>query len=324
MVNRKIIVFVFFVLLVAIVKSQPIDFYPFYGYDQTLNPAYSGKHSNEWNIYNKYTNRQVLANNSFSTLYVGGDYNFHLFPNVLSVGGFVNFDQVINAPVNITKVYASVAFHKRVGGHLLHIGLQPGLVNYGKASSTILFPDQYDRNAGGFNAEVPTFETAFFEPIVYFDANIGASFLYNLGKWKPELGITVFNILKPEISGLSDFGKRNIGIDLTANYRYTQRVELSPVLYVLSTQKFAQAMVGTKGSYWLPENPIGAKNVFAGVMLDYRTSDYPGAFVCHAGLISLKVDYSYWSILMIFAILASNIIPGYMLKAKYNKTELNN
>lgn len=280
------IIIFFNILLFNVALAQPIDLLNSDTYQLLLNPASTGNHQYDWNIYNVYNTKQIIANNNFSSLYIMGDYQVYFFPDKLSLGASVQRNSIFNSPIYQNLIFISAAYHKNINLHSFHFGIQPAFVFYELASSKFLFPDQYDRNTGGYNSAIPTNEIIENEKIKYLDVNLGLVYSYSYKKFKPEIGISLFHLNKPSISYISDNEKLalDMSVQLKSSYYYSNEIIILPEITFITKQNLTQIKIGSDAFYGLNRNAVFVRSFMVGAHFVARNNKHPNSLIFNIGI----------------------------------------
>ena len=285
-VRTTFLIIIFLGILVSdIVFCQAIDFLNTSTLQLLLNPANTGNHQFDWNIYDIYNSKQIVANNNFSSLYLAGDYQLYLFPDKISFGAGVQRNSIYNTPVNENQVFFSAAYHKKMNQHEIHFGVQPLFVFYELASSELLFPDQYDRNTGGYNSAIPTSEFIENDKINYLDLYIGAAYSIRHNKMKPEIGFSMYHLTKPSVSYISDSDKlqMDVGFYVKSDYYYSPNMVITPGINLTTKQDLVQVLIGSDAHYGINRNAIFVRSFMAGIHFLARNGEYPNSLIFNLG-----------------------------------------
>ncbi|MFA6403924.1 MAG: hypothetical protein WCX31_20185 [Salinivirgaceae bacterium] len=200
---RRTILLIAVLILSQSVQSQNLSLLTNNSQNYNINPAFTGDHPYDWNIYNTVSNVFTGFNYNLQTYNLLADYQVYFPPDKLSLA--VNYMQykVTHGPINDKMVNCTFAYHKRYRSQIFHVGIQPGIIGQALLMDQLLFPDQYDRTIGGFNGSVGTAEL--FENSKVYKFNINAGLLYsNLKHHNMKIGFAMFNLTRPNLSS-SDF-----------------------------------------------------------------------------------------------------------------------
>ncbi len=179
--------------------GQPIHFSQFFDSPLLLNPANTGKYDGDWRIVNNYRNQWSAIVQPYQTTFLGYDRPFYLYNEHLSYGVLLLHDQSGTMNYSSTRFYLSGAYHTLWNNNFFHIGLQFGWVYNTFQYGSLTLPDQYDRDMGDFNSDIPTSETLG-EQSHYPDFNLGLIWERNLWITRMSLGYSLSHLNNPKHS----------------------------------------------------------------------------------------------------------------------------
>jgi len=147
---RKYFFFLFFVIVISIVKAQDVSFTQFYNNRQYLNSAYAGAEPG-YRAGSNYRNQWSTLPGGYNTNSVGGDWN--IAKKDAGIGGLIMSDRSGTNVLNTTSFYLNMQkniklydeFYHRLD---LHMGLQAGFVTKKLNWNNLIFSDQLDPVAG--------------------------------------------------------------------------------------------------------------------------------------------------------------------------------
>lgn len=197
--NNFLKIFIYIVFFkIGISFSQDIHFSQFYAAPLLLNPSNTGDFSGDWRLANIHRNQWNAVGDPFLTTSVGIDKTFK-YKNQKFSGGLLFFnDNSGKAKLQANKIFLSFGYHKELGKHTFHFGLQGGWAGKSFNFSEISFPDQYNHQTGQFDASSATDEPLKNNKLSYFDINGGIHWSGNYGKIKPKLGVSLYHINNPQ------------------------------------------------------------------------------------------------------------------------------
>jgi type IX secretion system PorP/SprF family membrane protein len=214
------------------------------------------------------------------------DRNFYVYNENISGGLIFINDKSGGANLAVNKIFLSAAYHKMLGSHKLHFGYQIGYVQKNINMGGLTFPDQYDRNLGGFNAALPNNETFNGQQLSYTDMNIGLIWSKRIGAFDLEAGLAFFHFNYPKETFFSP-GNSLISrkvMHFSGKVDLTEKIFLQPKLLLMGTTKATDYLVGTNVGYRVSENKATIKSVFGGILLRNGISRNNDAFIAIAGL----------------------------------------
>lgn len=230
----------------------------------TVNPAATGDFDADWRFGGIYRSQWPSVDKAFSTTSLFYDRKL----NEKFSGGLVLInDQSGLIRLNVNKVYASLGYHMPIGKHKLSLGAQLGGVYKNTDANALTFPEQYDRNIGGFSTELDNGEMNLNNSKFYIDGNLGANIKLNFGKFQPNFGLAVFHVNRPNESLLDE--KANLPMrfvgDLGLDYMLSETIRIHP--YVMSTfiNQAQESLLGVDAHIKMFENVTKVTGLFAGL-----------------------------------------------------------
>ncbi|MBA3683520.1 MAG: hypothetical protein H0W73_20495, partial [Bacteroidetes bacterium] len=185
------------------------------------------------------------------------------------------------------------AFHKKIAGYNLHIGIQPGVVIKSIDFYSHSFPNQLNWNTGKFDNTLTNTETGVNQRFTYFDLNTGFAASKKFGKIEPEIGYTLFHVNKPKESFLSQVNKLPIrqAYNIGLNYYLNPKIILRGYTMYGYTTKVSDWVSGLNVEYILSKNVFFTNSVFAGFMWRDGFKRNPDA-----GIVTAGMNYSNYTI----------------------------
>jgi len=281
-------------------EAQDIHFTQFYSQAQMLNPAQTGYFEGDWRVAAIYRNQwRSIDKQPFTTIGVGADKPFRIYSDQINAGILLLNDQ--SGVVNLTsnRVYLSLSYLKKFGGHSLAFGIQPGYVFDFTDVNKYTYDEQFELGSENvFNSDLPNGEDMG-NNINFFDINAGVLWAKQLTKaFKPEVGYTAMHLTNPyrSFKGVKDkstrFGLRHVfhgGGSLTLG----KKLRLKPnILYMYQT-KATDMLLGTNVEIDLPSKSL--KTVYVGTLFRYGWEKNYDASSWILGIIykNVNVGFSY-------------------------------
>ena len=116
----------------------------------SMNPANTGNYKGDWRIMGNYRSQWRDISKAYNTYSIGGDMNLYPFNQNVAAGIYFISDKS-GGNLNVNKIFVSGAFHKKIAGFKLSIGLQPGVVIKSIDINSYTFPNQLNWNTGSFD-----------------------------------------------------------------------------------------------------------------------------------------------------------------------------
>ncbi|MCK4663261.1 MAG: PorP/SprF family type IX secretion system membrane protein [Bacteroidales bacterium] len=278
--------------------SQAFEFSQFNSVNMLINPGNTGNHKYDWNFYNVLCNKHLIIDEVFKTIYVGGDYQFYIFPDKISVGAYLIHDKLVNSPLSTNKYFFSFSYHKQINNHTIHIGIQPGFVVKSLNFAELTFPDQYDRNTGGFNNKLTTNENPDNENLLYFDFNSGIVWEMQIMNIKNEVGFSCSHLNRPNESFYEN--KNQLNIDKTIYLKQKYLLEESifiPQIIIFNNKELTEYNVGALFIKGIRKKSYFIKSYSLGTYYRIRNNTYQNSFVIQSGIsyyrLNLNLSYNF-------------------------------
>jgi type IX secretion system PorP/SprF family membrane protein len=267
------------------VNAQDIHFSQFYFSPLSLNPANTGNYKGDYRFFGNYRSQWRDISKAYNTFSAGGDFN--IYPKNQNVsGGLIFINDKSGGNLKVMKIMPSAAFHKKIAGYNLHIGIQPGVVIKSIDFYAHSFPNQLNWNTGKFDNTLVNTETGVNQRFTYFDLNAGFGASKKFGKIEPEIGYTLFHINKPKESFLSLENKLKVrqAYNIGLNYYLNDKIILKGYTMYGYTTKVSDWVSGVNLEYILSKNVFFTNSVFAGFMWRDGFKRNPDAGIVTAGM----------------------------------------
>lgn len=298
--NRIKLVIIFLLSFILNANAQVGDLLSFETPGFYLLPSETGAHNEKWVLGSYMNSKKILSNLPIRSYALAGDYQLiRGFQSIYIGGGFGSMSLVGSSYLE-NELYATLAYHKIIKNHSFHIGIQPGVVIRNMNTGDLLFPDQYDRNTGGFNSSIGTNEPIEFSgKAMNMNLNIGAAYGIKISKYYTKIILAYRNINKPNVS----FGNSPLVIN-------RQLIIQNKTEFYISSSDKLKAFVMLRTNHDKTETYLGGElvhNLFkynfimneisAGGYLVLRNSNYPNNMVFNLGLgiqnFKIGLAYSY-------------------------------
>ncbi|MEN9523509.1 MAG: hypothetical protein RL065_1886 [Bacteroidota bacterium] len=309
-------------LLSNFVQSQDIHFSQFYASPLTLNAANTGNIDGKFRATANYRDQWASVSAPFITSSVAVDFGLNQKKkNFFGAGVLGVYDKSGTGELTSKNVYASGAYHLHFGKadtpkHYLHIGFQAGFANRTINITKLVFASQYNPATGTFTTDsLPSVHGS----LNYFDANIGAAWSSVFSKkFSLISGITFMHITKPKELNLLFNTNQVLNttsiFHLTTNYKFNQKVSVSPAIYMLNQARASELTIGSAVNYNLKKLTIlaggytrlsdamiimlgaQAKNIRLGFSYDFNVSNlrlgsnYRGGFELSLAYCPIKTN----------------------------------
>ncbi|MBK8807318.1 MAG: PorP/SprF family type IX secretion system membrane protein [Bacteroidales bacterium] len=265
--------YVLMTLICARLVAQDVHFTQYYASPLTQNPANTGWYEGDCRISANYRNQwKAIAGKPYSTFGVAFDKPYYFFSEKFSYGvQFIN-DKSGTVGLSVNKIYASLAYYKKIAGHEFQIAIQPGYVNKSTNMDEYTFDGQF--TLGGeevFGGEFSGEGSA--EGINYFDLNAGLLWSNQLTeKIRTTVGMSLFHLTTPNESffgtksDVTQLAIRKV-IHANASFKLGKSLRLVPNTMYMAQRKATEWLIGANLEVDL--NPKTIKTVYFGTIFRY-------------------------------------------------------
>lgn len=253
-------------MLCSGVFSQDIRFSDFYRAPLILNPGNTGNFAANWRFNHNYRRQAINTDDPYVTANVSFEHPFY-FLNERIGAGIVYINDVSGyGMLRVNKVYASLAYFKKISEQsYLHAGFQFGYVHKHFTTDGLSFPDQFDKNNGYYNTDLPSAERYRNASLSYADMNWGLLWTRRSEKFQTEFGIAMFHYNRPEETFYTEGQKLPIrwAVHFYPDIKLTDIYYVAPkVLYVYQNPA-SELIFGSDVAFRPKES--GLKRVYGGV-----------------------------------------------------------
>jgi type IX secretion system PorP/SprF family membrane protein len=266
------------------VCAQDIHFSQFFNSPLTLSPSNTGNIQGDFRVCGNYRSQWKEIAKPYLTQSISLDKQFYLHRERISAG-LVVFNDQSGGHLKVNKFLFSSAYHKTLGGHNLHAGLQIGYVIKSFSLKDETFPNQMNWDNGKYDAQLPNYETGLDEHTSNLDLNAGIGWNKKItNKIEPFFSFAIFHShFQKETffdNGKNQLKPRSL-MNVGAVFQVTKRVGIVPDLLLMNTVKASELLIGTNVEYTLSE----------GENVNKRKAVYLGGFARNNT--QIKTDASY-------------------------------
>ncbi len=188
--------------------------------------------------------------------------------------------------LNVTKIFVSGAYHKKIAGFKLSAGIQPGVVIKSLDINSHTFPNQLNWGSGNFDNTLPNSEAFVTQRITYFDLNAGFNVSKRIKKFEPEIGGSFFHLTMPNESFYGEGNKLPIRQIYFGSLRYyaTKKIAVVPNTVVNVTTKANDWIFGANLEYTFSKNTFFENKIFGGFMWRKGVKRISDAAIVNVGL----------------------------------------
>lgn len=183
------------------VNGQTIHFSQAYGAHLTLNPANTGRFNGDWRAVGMFRNQGIYLADDYRTSYFSFEKPFYIKSEKINTGFFYSRDNTAGGTFPVDRLNFSVATGVWLSHNsTLSAGFQGGYVLKQIKWDGITFPDQYNRNIGGFDPGMPTGDVRETSGSSYLDLGFGVVYSKNINKNVIGVGYSVQQLNRPKES----------------------------------------------------------------------------------------------------------------------------
>lgn len=282
--------------------SQDLHFSQWFNSPLTTNPANTGFIPDaDYRIGANYRSQYMnILSAPYKTVSIFGDAQLmrdRIENGWLGVGGVILHDAAGSGNLTSTKIYGSLAYHQMLGySSLLTAGFNAGWANKRIDPSKLIFPDQFNKTTGFFDAGIPSSVVFNSTSTSYLDIQTGLNYAYfPSNKVYLNGGFSVHHINRPKESFFSAapgydnrLAPRFIGF-LNGSFKLSDVLIVNPAAYYSNQAGASELVMGTGLNYNL-SGEGGSTQLLGG--LYYRYND---AFVPMIGfqLLDFRMSFTY-------------------------------
>lgn len=228
----------------------------------------------------------------FQTISVGLDAPFGIRNEQLAAGFIMVNEKSGDAKLNVNKLYGSLSYHKSLGIHNFHLGLQAGFVMKNYMMSQLTFPNQYNYESGLYDSSLPNNESGLGDKLSYVDMNAGIGWSAELNTLHPYAGIGFFHMNSPKESfNLTDNKlPMRLVFNVGARYVISGKYYLNPNIMYMNHAGASDLLMGGHVGYIVDSEII--KAIYLGPYFRGNIVDNTDAAVIVAGAKFKTVDFS--------------------------------
>ncbi|SMO37605.1 type IX secretion system membrane protein, PorP/SprF family [Saccharicrinis carchari] len=223
-------IYIVIMMLSIAVQGQSLHYSQFFSSPLHLNPALTGVIDSHWRFTNNIRTQGMYFGDPLNTTSVSYDQSVNLYKTKLGLGVLYSYDNAAGPSLPTHKIYASGSSMVQVSERsYIGAGLQVGWVMRSLQYGNFSFPEQYDRETGGFNSLLPTSENFLREFANYPDVNLGALWNYQGEGYLLSTGLAMYHV-----NGAKDyFLNDNKPLRVRSNWHGSIKVKLNEQLYLL-------------------------------------------------------------------------------------------
>lgn len=292
----KHILTIIIIFLSLFLNAQDIHFSQYFYSPLTLNPANTGNFDGNWRIANNFRNQWKALSIPYRTIGISYEHQLYIYSEQFSYGINIVNDKSGPASLTVNKLFGSLAYHKKIETHRLHVGIQGGIIFKSFSMDQLTFPSQFDMTTGYFNNQLNNNETNLISNINYPDFNIGLLWQKQMQHFQTELGLSAFHLLMPKESFNDNNHKLPIRYSIYGGiYLPIKSFYIKPQAFEMRQQKATDLILGLEAGFNISQNNFGIKRIFAGFFIrnDFSTTFDASIFMFGLQIKQLQLGFSY-------------------------------
>lgn len=201
-------------------------------------------------------------------------------------------DKSGDAKLSINQIELSAAYEHDYLNNTFKGGIQLSYIHKQFSADKLTFPQQYDRNIGGFNSELPSGEVFPANKLSMIAFNIGLAWEKRINpKWTTTVATSIFNFNQPQESFMEqDFmEKASYGIQAFANYKWLPKTQLRPSLEYRRNSAASELILGSNIHQKIEHAKIDG--MFGGLHVRNGFGRNMDAVILNAGLAFKRFDF---------------------------------
>ncbi len=181
--KTKIIILALLTALTGSLKAQDYHFSQYFDTPLLVNPSLTGVFNGDQRAILYYRDQwSSVMTNPYRSF--GFSFDTRIWKNAdetgyLALGINAMKDKAGASELSVTQGLLSLAYHQQIGmTSLLSAGIQGGFTQRTLNQANLVWDNQYDPNAGGFDTNLPTGETSIYEGFGHADMAVGLLYSY--------------------------------------------------------------------------------------------------------------------------------------------------
>ena len=278
--------------------AQQIHFSQAYSAHLTLNPANTGRHNGDWQAVGIFRQQGQSLSNDYQTSYFSFEYPIYIKEEKLDAGIYYSRDNSAGNTFPVDKVNIS-AGHGIFLNHLsyLHAGVQLAYVQKQIKMNGLSFPDQYNRDIGGFDPTQATQEQLENNRTSYLDAGFGLVYARTITTGIISAGYSLQQINRPKESffGIDQSLPMNHIWHAKGDIGINKKIFLVPALIVMHTGNNNMSLIGLNLGYNLDKWLNQHNSIITGIHMRNSTLKESRSLIFSAG-----TNWQYWTFMLAF------------------------
>lgn len=212
------------------VNGQTLHYSQFFSSPLHLNPALTGVIDAQWRFINNNRTQGMYFGDPLNTISVSYDRSMNFYKSTVGLGALYSYDNASGPSLPTNKFYLSGSSNVQVSERsYIGAGLQVGWVMRRLQLGNYTYPEQYDRETGGFNELLPNSENFSREYSNYMDVNMGVLWNYRGEGYVLSTGVAMYHLNRAKDYFLNE----NKPLAVRTNWHGSIKIKLNEQFYVL-------------------------------------------------------------------------------------------
>ena len=247
------LIFYFTIILIAFgnkVHSQDVHFSQRLAADKQRNAAFTNDFEGNWQAMTVYRQQWSTIGEPFTTSTLFFTKQFYSpIPNLNYFGGLqLTYDKSGDAQLTSTQFTLNLGASYQLDKNLFTFAVSNGFVLKSFNQNGLTFPEQYDRNIGGFNENLASGENFNAQDLNYYDLGFGGTWERELNdKWSLTSGFSMAHLTEPQESFYDSDNRKNLGYGLqfVAEHLLNPSINLYPYLSFYRAKGASETILGS-------------------------------------------------------------------------------
>lgn len=284
--------------------AQDIHFTMFNLSPLSLNPANTGLMNADFRIANSFRSQWRPIGDPVNTVAASYDQQLYSLPNNLSGGLIFINDQAGGIDLVENKLMGSLGVKRFGRKATLSGGIQIGVASKVFRSEFATYPQQYSRELGTFDPNLPSGEEGMRLSTLYLDVNIGGIIQFKTRKGPLTIGGAIFHVNAPDESFYKTGDRLLPRLVSHAEYdlSLSEKIFIRPAFIWMTLQKAQELVVGSAVGVRTKGNSLNVTGLFAGMNVRTGVNRNGDAFAPYAG-----IDFKHFKVGVVYDITYSDL-----------------
>ncbi|MCU4162780.1 PorP/SprF family type IX secretion system membrane protein [Carboxylicivirga caseinilyticus] len=262
-------IIILYVWFFPAVKSQNIHFSNLYLTHLTLNPANIGSFDGDLRAVAMYRAQGYNLGVPYQTFYTSFEKPFFPFDEQIDVGIYYSHDDAGEYNFPAHYLFANIAKRVSVTRTVaITAGLQIGYVSKSFNSLNETYPDQYSRETGSFDRNLPTAEQFDINTSSNVSAGMGFLVTKTFSESVLNVGYSAQNLNKPSETFFGEENQTDVRNVFHTKFEYSisEFIFTTPAFVLVAQGKSRQTLIGSNVGYRINANK-SIRNIQGGLFL---------------------------------------------------------